>query len=39
MTIIMESTYLLLAEKDKKEAIEKGTVKELKNKVRYLIIE
>ena len=41
-TIIMEQTFNILPEKDKKESLEKGTVKELKSEtqtVKYLIIE
>lgn len=37
-TIIMEQTFTLLAEENKKEVLEKGIVKEIENKVKYLII-
>lgn len=39
MTIIMESTYILLPDETKKELSERGVIKELENKVKYLIIE
>ena len=36
--IIMEQTFNILPEKDKKEALEKGTVKQVEG-VKYLLIE
>ena len=38
-TIIMEQTFNILPEKDKKESLEKGTVKQIESTVKYLIIE
>lgn len=38
MRIIMEETFNLLAEKDRKELLQNSKVKELENGVKYLII-
>jgi len=40
--VIMESTFNILPEKDKKEVLEKGTIKQVESEtqtVKYLIIE